>query len=263
MINCIDTKEFSEALSIAQGKIKFAVIDSTNPHFKSRYSSLESHIDAIKPILESTGFSVIQSVSDSGNALHTTLIHATGRITTSIPLIIAKHDMQGLGSAITYARRYALAALFNIGSDIDDDANRSVAQTKQDPKPAIAFKKIETTKEEINLNRLNIPKVVSTEEANNIKPIEKEVSHIVEIKEPKKPIVNHAPKVSSDSEYRTDFSFGNYPKGIALRELGTKGVKDMQKTILIWTVKELEKGKVIPPPIQGFLDQAKVYLESE
>ena len=79
----------------------------------------------------------------------------------------------------------------------------------------------------------------------------------------KKPIVNHAAKISSNAEYRTPFGFGNYPKGIALRELGTNGVKDMQKTILIWTVKEIEQGKVIPPQIQEFLDQAKIYLVNE
>lgn len=110
-------------------------------------------------------------------------------------------------------------------------------------KPSIAFKKIEPTKEELQ---------------KHDDAFEKPVEKLTE-----KPIVNHAAKISSNSEYRTPFGFGNYPKGIALRELGTNGVKDMQKTILIWTVKEIEKGKTIPSQIQEFLDQAKIYLESE
>lgn len=110
-----------KALAAAQGKLRKAVKDSTNPHFRSRYADLESVIEAMREPFASEGLSVVQSVVDG--ALLTTIFHSSGEsISSTVPLFIPKQDMQGVGSAITYARRYGLAAACGI-SQTDDDGN--------------------------------------------------------------------------------------------------------------------------------------------
>lgn len=117
-----------------QAAITNAKMDSKNPHFKSEYASLEAHIAAIKPYLAKYNFALYQTVlNDDKNNIYllTSLVHKSKeRIEISMPLILSKNDMQGLGSAVTYARRYSLACLFNMGSD-DDDANLTTQQTTQ------------------------------------------------------------------------------------------------------------------------------------
>jgi hypothetical protein len=123
--------EIYKALSKAQSKMKGAVKDSTNPHFRSRYADLESVIDALKAPFSECGLSYYQSVSEDGQRLITTIAHESGEtISGSVPLILAKQDMQGVGSAITYARRYGLAALAGV-SQTDDDGNAAC----EPPKP--------------------------------------------------------------------------------------------------------------------------------
>jgi hypothetical protein len=147
----MSTIELYAALSKAQAEIKGAVKDSTNPHFKSRYADLESVIDAVKQPFFKFGLSFVQGVE--GDSLVTTICHASGgTITSRVPLIIGKNDMQGVGSAITYARRYGLAAAAGV-SQTDDDGNAAcepprapVAAPKPAPKPVVAMAKKEAPK---------------------------------------------------------------------------------------------------------------------
>lgn len=114
-------KELFSALSKAQAQIKGAVKDSTNPHFKSRYADLESVIEAMRGPFAANGLAFIQSATADGQHMQTVLVHSSGEsFTTQVPLIITKNDMQGVGSAITYARRYGLAAACGL-SQTDDD----------------------------------------------------------------------------------------------------------------------------------------------
>lgn len=126
-----------KALAAAQGKLRKAVKDSTNPHFRSRYADLESVIEAMREPFASEGLSVVQSVYDG--MLSTTIYHASGEsISSTVPLFIPKQDMQGVGSAITYARRYGLAAACGI-SQTDDDGQSACEPPKPStpaPKPA-------------------------------------------------------------------------------------------------------------------------------
>ena len=110
------------ALLKAQKAITFAVKDSTNPHFKNKYADLSSVIEAIKAPLNDAGILFIQtpSPSESGTlSLTTRLIHESGEWiedTATIPL--PRHDPQGFGSAMTYCRRYALAAAVGVYQDV-------------------------------------------------------------------------------------------------------------------------------------------------
>jgi hypothetical protein len=122
-------KELAAALSKAQAQIKPAVFDSKNPHFKNEYASLSSYIDASRKALTDNALSLSQTIriTERGNILVTTLMHASGEwISGEMPLIVGKGDMQGLGSAITYARRYGFAAIVGMTQDDDDGNGASV-----------------------------------------------------------------------------------------------------------------------------------------
>jgi hypothetical protein len=141
--------EIHKALSKAQSKMRGAVKDSTNPHFRSRYADLESVIDALKSPFAECGLSYFQSVSEDGQRLITTIAHESGEtISGSVPLIIGKQDMQGVGSAITYARRYGLAALAGV-SQTDDDGNAACEPPKPSPVPRVAARQAEQFKQTI------------------------------------------------------------------------------------------------------------------
>ena len=135
----IEIGELAGALAIAQGSITGALKDSANPFFKSKYADLASVWDACRDSLSKNGLAVVQvaSTSETGAAvITTTLCHKSGQwMRGSISLMPVKSDPQGMGSAYTYARRYALAAMVGV-AQVDDDANAAsgkVAHTKADP----------------------------------------------------------------------------------------------------------------------------------
>lgn len=126
--------------------------DSTNPHFKSRYASLSSCVDACKAALHANNFAVLQANGhdEYGPLVQTTLVHTSGASWSSaVYLVLSKQDMQGLGSAITYARRYGLLGMVGLAPE-DDDGNASIpaprpqqpVQQRQAPAPAPGIKEI-------------------------------------------------------------------------------------------------------------------------
>ena len=118
-----------EALAKAQGKIESALKDKRNPFFKSSYADLSSVWDACRLQLSENGLAIIQTVEGSKEnmVLVTWLGHNSGEwIKSRLPLIVLKHDPQSLGSAITYARRYALSAMVGICADEDDDGEKAM-----------------------------------------------------------------------------------------------------------------------------------------
>ena len=129
--------ELAGALSKAQAMLRGAVKDSTNPHFKSRYADLASCWDACREALAANGLSVVQLPEGSGNVVEMTtrLMHSSGQwIECSGCFTATKADPQGLGSCITYARRYQLCAIVGISPE-DDDGNAASEPVKQQAKP--------------------------------------------------------------------------------------------------------------------------------
>lgn len=111
------------ALAKAQSKMTHASKDKVNPHFKNRYADLAAVLDAVREPLTANGLSVVQLVAEAerGAALETVLLHESGEwISALYSLPVSKEDAQGYGSALTYARRYALAAICGIAQDDDD-----------------------------------------------------------------------------------------------------------------------------------------------
>jgi hypothetical protein len=120
-----------------------AAKDATNPHFKSKYATLASVREAVTPSLTKHGLSVVQLFEPhgfEGVCIITVLMHSSGEwIQSKLVLPVAKKDPQGMGSAISYGRRYQLAAICGIATDDDDDANAAAGkpvEQKTPPAPA-------------------------------------------------------------------------------------------------------------------------------
>jgi hypothetical protein len=121
------------ALVKAQSALSGAKKDSTNPHFKTAYADLASVWDACRAPLANAGLSVVQLVSsDATHAIiETILAHSSGEwVSSTLAVPLTKADAQGLGSAITYGRRYALAAIVGV-CPADDDGEAAVARPTQ------------------------------------------------------------------------------------------------------------------------------------
>lgn len=117
----------SKALVAACGEVGNAVKDSTNPHFKSKYASLNSVLDTIKPVFAKHGLAIVQFPAAGGDdaALLSVVLHESGEYLSMLAgCPIQKQDPQGVGSAYTYLRRYSLAAIAGIAQE-DDDGNAS------------------------------------------------------------------------------------------------------------------------------------------
>lgn len=130
--------KISEALSKAQGQMKNAAFDASNPHFKSKYASLASIMDSCRAALSANGIAILQgtSVDSDSNRVHVTtlLAHVSGEfIKETLSIKPARDDAQSIGSAITYARRYGLSALVGIIGDEDDDGNAAVTSPNTKP----------------------------------------------------------------------------------------------------------------------------------
>jgi hypothetical protein len=119
-------KGIAVALAAAQMEMGKALKQSTNPHFRSKYADLSSVMDACLEPLNRHGIAVIQPTGsdEAGQHVKTILIHGeTGEtLECVVPLIVQKNDMQGYGSAVTYARRYGLMAMAGIAPE-DDGGN--------------------------------------------------------------------------------------------------------------------------------------------
>lgn len=128
MMKSDQINELAAALAAAQRHIEGAAKDSTNPHFRSRYADLASVWAACREPLTEHGLSVVQTTHavDNGVLLITTLMHTSGQwIAGELPIGADWKNPQSVGSWITYARRYALAALVGVCPE-DDDGEAAV-----------------------------------------------------------------------------------------------------------------------------------------
>lgn len=122
----------AKALVAFQGDVENATKGSTNPAFKSKYADLAEILNTVRQPLHKHGLAVTQHPNYEGGHVNidTLLLHESGEFLysmTSIP--VTKQDAQGAGSAITYGRRYSLAAILGISQE-DDDGNASVGKQK-------------------------------------------------------------------------------------------------------------------------------------
>lgn len=128
------------ALAKAQGEMEHAAKANTNPHFKSKYADLASVWEACRAPLSKNGLAILQPVkADGPNVTVTTLLaHSSGEwISESLTMTAQQNTPQGVGSAITYGRRYGLSAMVGIAPDDDDGnaASQTGQQTQQQAAP--------------------------------------------------------------------------------------------------------------------------------
>lgn len=134
----IEAATLCSAMAAAFGEIEGATKSANNPHFKTKYADLTAVIDAIKPALINHGLFFTQhpKPSEKGITVETVLHHASGDHLSLGELFVPanKQDAQGFGSALTYARRYALVTAFGVPVEDDDGnaASKAPAPAKQD-----------------------------------------------------------------------------------------------------------------------------------
>ena len=169
--------ELATAMAKFQAEVKPALKGSTNPYFKSKYADLQSCWDAAREALTKNGLSVVQGGPPihGGSSLavlpppngetvtvETRLMHTSGQwIESSLTMKPAKADPQGVGSAVTYARRYALAAILGLVADEDDDGNAATHNEAKNSLPAgaTAVPKL-ITQDQFNTLKLADPSLV-------------------------------------------------------------------------------------------------------
>lgn len=134
-----DVAPFAKAFVAAQKATEAVKKAASNPHFKSKYADLAEVVEATVPALNANGIAVMQSPGFENGlvSVTTVLLHESGATATStLHLNPTKSDPQGIGSAITYGRRYALLAMTGAAPE-DDDGNAASAprDNRQQSKP--------------------------------------------------------------------------------------------------------------------------------
>jgi len=139
-------ENLAKALSKAQAEFTTVPQSGFNPHFKNKFSTFQDHVSAARPILAKHGLSISQMPNLIGESerfvLTTILMHESGEsIISNQPIFAMKQDAQSMGSAITYAKRYAYGAVLGMASgDFEDDGNAATAPDKPTPAKAKATK---------------------------------------------------------------------------------------------------------------------------
>ncbi|MDW4215555.1 ERF family protein [Staphylococcus saprophyticus] len=147
--------ELSKALANFHKEVKQPFKDKSNPFFKSKYVPLENVAEAIDTISPKFGLTYTQSTitDDNGNVgVATILVHESGEYIEHPPAMTKpeKNTPQGIGSALTYMRRYSLSAAFGITSDQDDDGNQASGHTSK-PISKPDLKNIKSLEDEIEM----------------------------------------------------------------------------------------------------------------
>jgi hypothetical protein len=112
-----------------QASVSKVAKEANNPFFKSKYASLANILDTIQKPLSECGLAISQF--PDGNALTTIILHADSGewMESSYVMPVAKqNDPQAMGSAMTYARRYALGSILNLNIDDDDDGEKAMGR---------------------------------------------------------------------------------------------------------------------------------------
>jgi hypothetical protein len=132
-------QELIKALIAAKGEFQAIPKDKVNPHYKSKYSTLDAVLGAVEPALAKHGL-VLTHQAD-GEKFTTILYHESGQsLSTSLPLP-SFADPQKMGSWISYARRYSITGLLSVCSDEDDDGNQA-AQRSPATSPATSSRSV-------------------------------------------------------------------------------------------------------------------------
>lgn len=147
-------ENISKALVALQAEMSTVDKSATNPFFKSAYAPLPEVMKTAQPLLAKHKLAVLLPLTNLNgeSAIKTIIVHESGEMMEfdPLPLMLSKQDAQGQGSAITYARRYAIMSVLGMVADDDDDGN---AASKTVEKPY--WKKAKESEENL-INAVNI-----------------------------------------------------------------------------------------------------------
>lgn len=182
--------ELATALAKAQGEILDAELDCENPAFNrpgkpaARYASLGSVWRACRAALSKNGLAVLQGVEQGSERnqwfLRTELIHSSGQSRAFYcPMLLDKQSMHGIGSAITYAKRYSLAALVGVVDSDDDDGNEAALPRRLHRHPLRRARRLHRElrlhlRTKRHMRQLNSPK----EATGSVRPNASPLSHL-------------------------------------------------------------------------------------
>lgn len=131
---------------------------ANNPFFKSKYADLNTHLDAVEPLLHENGLILVQpvNISESGNVVESRIYHSgSGQFISSEMSLIGENKMQDAGSAVTYARRYTLGALLSMKAEDDDGevsmGRKSTSKSAPSKPKTTSFRNKPETKKNDNL----------------------------------------------------------------------------------------------------------------
>jgi hypothetical protein len=170
--------EISKAMNLAQREMRPAIKDSTNPHFRSKYSDLASVMEAIREPIGNNGLSIWQdaTLEESGVSVTTRIVHVSGQWVEFGPLTIplGKKDAHAVGSACSYGKRYALCAALGVVSDDDDDGNKAVASYKNESKKMeVKQSQQQPLNQFVNIDEMidNTPKTINESQWTELKKL--------------------------------------------------------------------------------------------
>lgn len=121
------------ALAVVKSKLQAVTKGANNPYFKSKYADLNTHLDAVEPLLEENGLVLFQptEATTEGNVVKSVVVHPeSGQFVESSIKLVGEADMQKVGSAVTYGRRYTLGSLLSMKAE-DDDGESAVGRGKK------------------------------------------------------------------------------------------------------------------------------------
>lgn len=132
--------EAIKAFIKAQSELGAAIKNANNPFLKNKYADINAIQDAVFPVFHANEFAIVQQggADECGQFLETQIIHVTGEsFTSKVYLEFKKADMQSLGGAMTYARRYGLISLTGVPVQ-DDDGNTANGEQHMKMKQAVS-----------------------------------------------------------------------------------------------------------------------------
>jgi len=138
----------AKALAVAQGELENANKNSSNLHFKSKYADLAEILNTVRPVFSKHGLAIVQMPSFEGGlaSVETLLTYTNGEWISSVcSAPVQKSDPQGVGSAITYLRRYSLAAFAGIAQEDDDANGASRPDQAAPPRQAVTVRQAKPT----------------------------------------------------------------------------------------------------------------------
>lgn len=173
-----------EALSKMQGALDNAPKTSKNPYFNSKYADLATCLSALKKPMSENGLSVSQHCTYDGAAIQclTILGHSSGQMMISTLVVpVVKKDAQGIGMAITYARRYAMSSIVGL-SQADDDGESAVEHEEEpDGQHEIEHNGVYATEKQLGLiktlvakSNVDINSILNRYRAANLESLSKE-----------------------------------------------------------------------------------------